>query len=88
MIDIGTKAKSCFLESLEITEEEKEFRQNCLKCYQVYFKGFFQNYSTTPVCPTTFTSEFSLRRTKTLYFLTFFEAKKQKTFFEAFKSSC
>lgn len=35
LIDIGTKAKSCFNESLEMTKEEKEFRQDCLGCYQV-----------------------------------------------------
>lgn len=37
LMDIGTKAKTCFLETLEITKEEKEFRQNCLRCYQVSF---------------------------------------------------
>ena len=36
MIDVGTKAKSCFPGLLEILKEEKEFRQSCLKCYQVF----------------------------------------------------
>ena len=36
VVDVGTEAKSCFPGSLEISKEEKEFRQSCLKCYQVF----------------------------------------------------
>ena len=36
MIDVGTKAKSCFPGLLEILNEEEEFRQSCLKCYQIF----------------------------------------------------
>ena len=35
LIDTGTKAKSCFIESLEVSPVEKKFRQNCLKSFQV-----------------------------------------------------
>ena len=31
LIDIGTKAKSCFIELLEASPVEKKFRQNCLE---------------------------------------------------------
>ena len=34
MIDIGTKAKSRLLESIEMSGAEKKFRQNCLEFYQ------------------------------------------------------
>lgn len=34
LIDIGTKAKSCFIESFEVSPVEKKFRQNCLEAFQ------------------------------------------------------
>ena len=34
-IDICTKAKSCFIESLEASPAEKNFCQNCLEDFQV-----------------------------------------------------
>ena len=36
MINVGTKAKTCFPGSPGISKQEKEFRQSCLKCYQVF----------------------------------------------------
>ena len=35
IVELGTKAKSCFMELFEITREEKEFRQSCFYCCQV-----------------------------------------------------
>ena len=35
LIDTGTKAKSCFIELLEVSPVEKKFRRNCLKSFQV-----------------------------------------------------
>ena len=34
MIDVGTTAKSCFVESLEMSDAEKKFWRNCLEFYQ------------------------------------------------------
>ena len=34
MIDNGTKAKSCFVEPIEMSDAEKKFRQNRLEFYQ------------------------------------------------------
>ena len=36
LIDIGTKSKSSFRESLDITSKEKKFRHNCLVAYQAF----------------------------------------------------
>ena len=36
MIDVATKAKTCFPGSPGISREKKEFHQSCLKCYQVF----------------------------------------------------
>ena len=35
LLEVGKKAKSSFAESLQISDEEKKFRENCLKTYQV-----------------------------------------------------
>ena len=35
MVELGTKAESCFIELFEMTREEKEFHQSCLRCCQV-----------------------------------------------------
>ena len=40
LIDIGTKVKSSFPESLDVTSEEKKFRHNCLEAYQAFFFKF------------------------------------------------
>ena len=36
LIDIGTKAKFSFPESLDITSKEKKFWHNCLEAYQTF----------------------------------------------------
>ena len=36
LIDIGTKAKCLFPESLDITNTEKKFRHNCVEAYQAF----------------------------------------------------
>ena len=35
MVEVDTKANNCFVESLEITNEEKEILLSCPQCYQV-----------------------------------------------------
>ena len=35
LIDIGTKTKFCFIDSLEVSPINKKFHQNCLEVFQV-----------------------------------------------------